>query len=383
MWGWEDDPVYQAIEQAFLDGDPDDQQGGPLDVRAVVASLPQGAKDAFRYDHVPWARFPRGPETRADLEHLRDDNAEAARRALRGLEGELANSARSACALTVPFLLRIGADPHAHFRADILVMAAEIARHTTGPGLCTREELLRVAYADDVWISEPSGYPGHWSIQAARDAITADSSLVMTLLADPEPHVRCAAAYTLASSFGRENDIMGALQARLSTENDPAVRAGLVLALAQLALEHGDANGEAWTRTLWSDPAVPREMRVSAALGWLCLTDAVVPDELRAVMDECATEATARLMAPLPWMRAVDLGGDAGLQRCVRKLLAQDCSRMSLESVLVDGGSAVQQRGTATPAAESAPHRSLWAPQQPVRPSMTDLSRATDQKVVA
>ncbi|MGW2727464.1 hypothetical protein [Streptomyces sp. NPDC001494] len=322
MSGWEDDPVYQAIEEAFLDGDPDDQLGGLLDVRAVVASLPQGAKDAFGFDDVPWGRFPRGPETRADLEHLRDVDAEAARHGLRGLEGELANSARSACALTVPFLLRIGADPHAHFRADILVMAAEIARQTTGPGLCTREELLRVAYADGVWISEPSGYPGHWSIQAARDAITADAGLVMTLLADPEPHVRCAAAYALAASFRSESDIKGALRTRLSAEDDPTVRAGMVLALAQLALEEGDADGEAWTRMLWSDPAVPREMRVSAALGWLCLTDAAVPDELRTAMDECATDATARLMAPLPWMRAVDLGGDAGLQRCVRTLLA-------------------------------------------------------------
>lgn len=101
---------------------------------------------------------------RADLEQLRDDDAETARHALRGLWGVLANSSRSACALTVPFLLRIGADARAHFRVDVLGMAAEIARQTTGPGLCTRAELLRVAYAEDEWIFEPSGYPGHWSI---------------------------------------------------------------------------------------------------------------------------------------------------------------------------------------------------------------------------
>jgi hypothetical protein len=324
MAGWEDDLVYPAIVRAFLDGDPQDHQGGPLDVRTVVASLPREAKNAFGYDHVPWGRFSRGPETRADLEHLRADNADVARHALRGLRGELANSAVSACALTVPFLLRIGADPQAHFRADVLVLAAEIARQTTGPGLCTREKLLRVAYADDEWITEPSGYPGHWSIQAARDAVTADADLVMALLAAPDSRVRCAAAYTLAAASGREDDIKSALHVRLNVEGDPAVRAGLVLAAAQLAREHGDADGEAWTRTLWSDPEAPSEMRVSAALGWMCLTDAAVPDELRAAVDECATEATARLMAPLPWMRAVDYGGDTGLHRCVRMLLHTD-----------------------------------------------------------
>jgi hypothetical protein len=311
------DLAFQAIVQAFLDGDPGEHEGGPLDVRAVVASLSQETKDAFEYDHLPWDRFPRGPETRADLEFLRADDAAVAWRALRGLRGEWANSAVSVCALTVPFLLRIAADTHAHQRADILVLAAETAGQKTGPGLCTREGLLRVAYGDDEWIFEPSGYPGHWSIQAAREAITADADLAMTLLVDSEPEVRCAAAYTLATSSGRQTDVKEALHTRLSVESDPAVRASLVLAAAQLAGAHADADGPAWTRALWSDPETPPEMRVSAALGWLCLTDLAIPDELRITMSECATEAIARLLAPLPWMRAVDNGGDGGLQRCL------------------------------------------------------------------
>ncbi|WP_083734653.1 hypothetical protein [Actinomadura sp. CNU-125] len=110
----------------------------------------------------------------------------------------------------------------------------------------------------------------------------------------------------------------------MSTENDPTVRAGLVLATAQLAREHGDADGEAWTRTLWSDSKAPPEVRVSAALGWLCLTDAAMPDDLPAIVDECATDTTARLMAPLPWMRAVDDGRNAGLQRCIQTLIHPD-----------------------------------------------------------
>ncbi|WP_405790374.1 hypothetical protein [Streptomyces sp. NBC_01367] len=321
MAGREDHLAYPEIVLAALDGDWQEYQGGPFDVRAVMASLPQRAKDAYAYDQVPWERFSSGPVVRADLEQLRNDDAETARHALRGLWGVLANSSRSACALTVPFLLRIGADARAHFRVDVLGMAAKIARQTTGPGLCTRAELLRVAYADNEWTFEPSGYPGHWSIQAAREAITADADLVIALLADPDPNVRVAAAYTLVSASGRADDIRGALHARLSVEEDPAARAGLVLAIAQVAREHGDTDGERWTRMLWSDIEAPPEMRVSAGLGWLCLTDAAVPSELRAVVDECASAATAQLMGPLPWMRAVEYEGDAGLQRCIRTLI--------------------------------------------------------------
>ncbi|MFE2867858.1 hypothetical protein [Embleya sp. NPDC059259] len=63
---------------------------------------------------------------------------------------------------------------------------------------------------------------------------------------------------------------------------------------------------------------------MSAALGWLCLTDAPAPDELLAAVDECATDATARLMAPLPWMRGIDHNGDEALGLCLRGLLHPD-----------------------------------------------------------
>lgn len=46
-----------------------------------------------------------------------------------------------------------------------------------------------------------------------------------------------------------------------------------------------------------------------------------VPDALRVVLDACATDETARLMASLPWMRAVDYAGIAALRLCLRGLL--------------------------------------------------------------
>ncbi|MYU48494.1 hypothetical protein GTV15_22500 [Streptomyces sp. SID7803] len=46
-----------------------------------------------------------------------------------------------------------------------------------------------------------------------------------------------------------------------------------------------------------------------------------MPDELRAVLETHATDEVARLMAPLPWMRAVETTTGSGLQRCLHAML--------------------------------------------------------------
>ncbi|WP_333740897.1 hypothetical protein [Streptomyces sp. IBSBF 2806] len=229
MARWENDPVYQAVAQAFLDGDPEENAGGPLDVRAVVASISREAKDAFAYDDVPWGRFPCGPETRDDVANLCSADADVVYRALRGVSGQLANSAWSVAALAIPFLLRVAADPRGHCRAYALELAAGVVQWTPGPGQCTRDELLRVT--DDELRYEPSGYFGTWGIEAARDAIAADADLVLDLLDDPDPEVRAAAAYAGVTASGRIEDIRGALHTRLRVEPDPTARTGLVLAI--------------------------------------------------------------------------------------------------------------------------------------------------------
>ncbi|MGW7611941.1 hypothetical protein ACWGKW_32750 [Streptomyces sp. NPDC054766] len=50
-----------------------------------------------------------------------------------------------------------------------------------------------------------------------------------------------------------------------------------------------------WACACWTDPMQPPEARVSAAIAWMCLTDIPVPGELRAILDDLATEETARL----------------------------------------------------------------------------------------
>ncbi|MFG2567784.1 hypothetical protein ACGFR6_20355 [Streptomyces sp. NPDC048567] len=133
--------------------------------------------------------------------------------------------------------------------------------------------------------------------------------------------MRTATAYALAAASDRVQDILTAFHSRLLAEYNPAVRASLVLAIAQLARAHQDRGTAVWMRALWSDPARPPEVRVSAGLGWMCLTVLPVPDELRAVLETLATDEMARLMAPLPWMRAVETAAISGLDRCLHAML--------------------------------------------------------------
>ncbi|MFF2518465.1 HEAT repeat domain-containing protein [Streptomyces sp. NPDC058086] len=322
MNSWDSDPAYQAVVRAFVDGDPLDQAGGPLDVRAVVAGIRTDAKDGFLLDEVPWDRFPDGVSVREVMERLRSGDASAVRGALDSLIGLCADDMRAAVAPTVPFLIRIGADPEAGHRAEALAVTAEVARFRH-QGVCTRADMLRFR-GDDEWFFEVTGYLQNWSAQAARDAIAVDTDLLLPLLDDPDPSVRIATAYALAAASARAQDILSAFHACLLAEHDPAVRAGLVLAIAQLARAHQDSPTVVWMRACWSDPARQPEVRVSTALGWMCLTDLPVPDELRVMLDDLATHETAQLMAPLPWMRAAENTNSNGLHRCLRAMLHPD-----------------------------------------------------------
>ncbi|MFE4993430.1 hypothetical protein ACFRH4_19210 [Streptomyces mirabilis] len=320
MSSWDSDVAYQGVLRAFVDGEPLDQAGGPLDVRAVVAGIRREAKDGFLLEEVPWDRFPEGVRVRENMERLR--SGDAVRGSLGMLIGLCADDMRAAVAPTVPFLIRIGTDPEAGHRAEALAVTAEVAR-MQHQGVCTRADMLRFR-GDDEWFLEVTGYLQNWSVQAARDAIAADTDLILPLLDDHDPEVRIAATYALAAASARAQNILSAFHARLLAELDPAVRAGLVLAIAQLARAHQDARTLVWMRTCWPDPARPPEVRVSAALGWMCLTDLPVPDELRAMLDELATHETARLMAPLPWMRAAENSNSNGLHRCLYTMLHPD-----------------------------------------------------------
>ncbi|MER6678666.1 hypothetical protein, partial [Streptomyces sp. NPDC000983] len=225
----------------------------------------------------------------------------------------------------VAFLIRIAADPHHPHRTAALaeVPAPARARYL---GVASRAELLlhrtgiRQVDCDDYGF-EVTGYPAGWSVAAARAAITADAALLLPLLHDPAPATRIRAAYALATVTDVDGTVRTALSARFATEPAPDVCAALLLATAEITRARPHPPTTALLRECWQDRTRAAEVRLAAAIGWLCLTDESVPDDLRAAVGGLATDERARTMDDLPWMAAAGGSGETGLQRCLRTML--------------------------------------------------------------
>ncbi|MFF4902485.1 hypothetical protein [Streptomyces sp. NPDC001068] len=245
------------------------------------------------------------------------------------MDGLCANDMRAAAALAVPFLIRIAADTRHPYRAGALAEAAAPARARYF-GVASRDELLlhrtdtkgRDPY--DAYGVEVTGYPAGWSVAAARAAITADIALLQPLLGAPDPSIRIRAAYTLATAADPDRAVRTSFRARLAAERDPIVCAALILATAEATRTYSHAPTIAWMREWWRDPSQAPEVRLAATVGWLCLTDEPVPDDLRAVVDDLATDERAHAMDALPWMAVAGGSGETGLHRCARKMLLLD-----------------------------------------------------------
>ncbi|MER5758150.1 hypothetical protein [Streptomyces sp. NPDC002082] len=240
------------------------------------------------------------------------------------LIGMCADDSRAAVALAVPFLIRIATDPHHRHRADALGTLAAPARARYF-GVASRGELLlhRSGLQHDGYDGygvEVTGYPAGWSVAAARAAITARTPVLLPLLDDPDPAMRIDASYALATAADPGHTVRSAFATRFAKEQDPMVRAALVLATAETTRAQPHRPDTAWIRELWQDRAQAPEVRLAAAIGWLCLTDELAPDALHTTVDALATEERARAMAVLPWMAAAGCG-EPGLLRCVRLML--------------------------------------------------------------
>lgn len=314
--------------RALADGaDLSSFAGGPFDVRAVVAGLRIEAKNGFLLDEVPWQSFPQGGRVREAV-HLLRTGAPAGRSGAGVVGGMCADDMRAAAALAVPFLIRIAADTRHPHRANALAEASSPAR-ARHFGIATRDALLlhRAAtpYDDiddyDEYGVEVTGYPAGWSVAAARAAITADTALLQLLLDDPDPTIRIDAAYALATATDRSLAIRSAFRTRLAAEPDLFVRAALVLAVAEYTRAHPHPPTTAWMRERWEDRTAAPEVRLAAAIGWLCLTDDAAPDDLRATVEALATDDRAHAMEVLSWMAFAGGSGETGLARCVRKML--------------------------------------------------------------
>ncbi|MFI6986569.1 hypothetical protein ACIBSV_49625 [Embleya sp. NPDC050154] len=311
--------------QLIAEDNPEQFEGTDLDVRAVMAGLPSEVWDGFEFDRVPWSRFPHvfgpGEEVAEELRRLLSADAPTVLSVVRDLRDIVCHAGQPSApgALAVPFLVRVAADPSTHHRSEVLWLVAGVARRVHNHGF-GRGNLLLVGYADDEWAFDAAGYLQNWSIGAARDAITADAGIITALLDDPDPEVRCLAAYVLAAGSGEIGAIRAALHERLRVEEIARVRACLVLAVAQLAREHPVEGVVDWIRECWQDSERAGEVRVSAALSWLCLVDDPVPDELRVMLGVTVTDELDRVIRPIPWMHMID-SRNSGLSRCLERLL--------------------------------------------------------------
>ncbi|MFI5875383.1 HEAT repeat domain-containing protein [Streptomyces sp. NPDC051445] len=321
---WRTDPAF-AMCRALADGARlSSFVGGPFDVRAVVAGIRPQAKDGFLLGEVPWEHFPRGNHVREAVHLLRTSDSPG-RTGTGVVSGLCANDMRAAAVLAVPFLIRIAADTRHRHRAEALAEVSCPARACYF-GVASRDQLLlhRAETYDNLYDGygvEVTGYPAGWSIAAARAAVTADIAVLRPLLDDPDPAVRIRAAYVLATAADPERGVRAAFRSRLAAEQDPIVRAALVLATAESTRAHPHSATTEWIGERWRDRTQAPEVRLAAAIGWLCLTDEPAPDDLRAAVDDLATDERAHAMNALPWMAAADGSDETGLRHCVRKML--------------------------------------------------------------
>ncbi|MFE3205735.1 hypothetical protein [Embleya sp. NPDC059237] len=317
--------VWSAAEPSGEEYRSQRWEGTDGDVWMVVAGMSFDVREGFRYERVPFARFADEPDVPRELERMRSADPVTAREARQALGCAMyCEGCRFPVgALAVPFLLRIAADASTHDRSSGLRMCALVARRNFWDD-GSRAGLLRVAYADDDVRYGVDGSVQNWVIRAARDAIAADAHIPIALLDDPDPQVREMAAYVLAAASDRAREISTALHTRLDVEQHARVGAGLVLAIAQLAREHRHEDAAAFTRALWSDATRTPEVRVCAALGWLCLVDDPVPDTLRTMIEETVTPELHRLLSPTPWLTQVDYMGADGLSHTLWQMLDPD-----------------------------------------------------------
>ncbi|GAA3503349.1 hypothetical protein GCM10019016_104590 [Streptomyces prasinosporus] len=324
---WRTDPTF-AMCRALVDGaDPASFAGGAFDVRAVVAGVLSGARSGLLLDAVPWGNFPHGGDAREAV-HLLRTGDNSARHATDVLGGLCANDSRAAAALAVPFLIPIATDArHAHRAAALAVLSGPArARHF---GVASRDELLlhrtdprrHAPDGYDDYGVEVTGYPAGWSVAAARAAITAEAPVLLPLLNDCDPTIRIDAAYALATAADLDHTVRTALAARFATEHDATVRAALLLAVAETTRAHAHPPTVWWFRERWQDQAEAPEVRLAAAIGWLCLTDEPAPEDLHQTLDTFATDERAHALDALPWMNAAAGSGEPGLRRCIRCML--------------------------------------------------------------
>jgi hypothetical protein len=189
--------------------------------------------------------------------------------------------------------------------------------------------------------------PDERVLQELRAAVTAEAGRILPLLGDDDPGTRLLAAYALAQCPGRATEVLTALRERWAVEDEPLVRANLVIAattldphtelLAEALADHeppatraGAALAAARTPTPWPGLAAVDAVRAGWANGdpWSEHDDIDVSypwnwdpiDDLLGPLDPADGLAvvTALLASTDPTVRAMAAGRGGGLARRFR-----------------------------------------------------------------
>ncbi|MBI2933034.1 MAG: HEAT repeat domain-containing protein [Planctomycetes bacterium] len=227
---------------------------------------------------IDWAKLTHGYGRATDLPDLirtlvcgtlseRED-------AISGLWAALWHRGRLSAATVVaaPFLLELLEEASVEAKDAILVLLAHLAS-----GRAQRER--------------------PWT-QPTHDAIVAGASTYVRLLEGGSPAVRAAAAYTLAVCRERCTELGPILRRRFSVEEDPQVRASIVLALGVL---HGREN-LSFYRNLMSTEQ-DKLVRFAVALALARLSSYSPPAEVTNILREVAASPWTIETAyrRLPW----------------------------------------------------------------------------------
>lgn len=164
----------------------------------------------------------------------------------------------------VPELIRGLADPDPAAREQALDEMYGVVHHQGDVYRCTVEAipfLLRICgsdrpgRADVVELVASIGGGSHdgrlrGPAEQARDLVTAQFPFWCALAADDDPAVRAAAVNALRSCRSRGSDTASYLRSRYTAEPDPAVRAVIVAAVADLGRARHAAGVAAWVADL-------------------------------------------------------------------------------------------------------------------------------------
>ncbi|KOX33673.1 MULTISPECIES: HEAT repeat domain-containing protein [unclassified Streptomyces] len=150
----------------------------------------------------------------------------------------------------IPFLLELVADPGVQDRGCIVELLTSIG----GIELDDDEEMGEHPCED-------GGFVPAANYAMAAAAIAAGAGVFLGLVSDPDPEVRLAAPWALASLHPEPARVLTLLRERLTVERDTEVRLALVAAVGQIALRHASLRAETvdwlgWLARAAQDPGL-------------------------------------------------------------------------------------------------------------------------------